>query len=128
MLLAAALSLPFSSAPYDRDYMRRTNGPETVRSLEKIQLSFLVLFVGEGPESDRVVARMRPIARSLRGVHPTVLINCSESRSAKFCEKYAPKTPALLMFNQDFRFSSPQVYDGVLGWEEDSETSGKSEV
>lgn len=36
MLLPAVLCLPFSQAPYDRDYMRRANGPETVRALEKI--------------------------------------------------------------------------------------------
>lgn len=36
MLLAAALCLPFSNAPYDRDYMRHANGPDTVRALEKV--------------------------------------------------------------------------------------------
>lgn len=128
MLLPAVLCLPFSQAPYDRDYMRRANGPEAVRALEKIQLSFLVLFANDSPESERVVDRMRPIARALRGVSPTVLVNCSDARSEAFCAKKAPKVPSLVMFNQDFRFSAPRVYDGELDWDAGSSSSGKREV
>ena len=105
--------------------MRRSNSPETLRGLQKVQISFLVLFVGDTPESERVVARVRPIARELRGVTPIVLINCSEPRSAEFCAENTPKVPALVMFNQDFRFQTPQVYDGELDWDESSDTAGK---